>query len=240
MKLSVACAPFSLPSSYLGVVGVTDAFAKWRHCFAVCLVTVPRTPPPPIFHQTLSRHDTSLTHYPLFLPLFHDIEPYFVSAVEWGPHIYFFFREIAMEFNYLEKVKSIWWKHFLLSHWTRSVEHRSAASPFGASLKRTAEKYVNMSLKCSGMKGDLSTMSLRSHYLDVFSHSYTDLSSLCLFVCIPNQTNHSLSKQLMSILTWKMFFFFWLNWVDFLPLTELGIHLYEKNSSIRKPVFLIN
>ncbi|KPP70161.1 semaphorin-6B-like, partial [Scleropages formosus] len=30
--------------------------------------------------------------------------PYFVSAVEWGPHIYFFFREMAMEFNYLEKV----------------------------------------------------------------------------------------------------------------------------------------
>lgn len=32
-------------------------------------------------------------------------EPYFVHAVEWGSHIYFFFREIAMEFNYLEKVK---------------------------------------------------------------------------------------------------------------------------------------
>lgn len=32
-------------------------------------------------------------------------EPFFVSAVEWGPHIYFFFREIAMEFNYLEKVR---------------------------------------------------------------------------------------------------------------------------------------
>lgn len=32
------------------------------------------------------------------------IEPYFVHAVEWGSHIYFFFREIAMEFNYLEKV----------------------------------------------------------------------------------------------------------------------------------------
>ncbi|KAG5851282.1 hypothetical protein ANANG_G00091430 [Anguilla anguilla] len=31
-------------------------------------------------------------------------KPYFVSAVEWGPHIYFFFREMAMEFNYLEKV----------------------------------------------------------------------------------------------------------------------------------------
>lgn len=32
-------------------------------------------------------------------------EPYFVHAVEWGSHIYFFFREIAMEFNYLEKVR---------------------------------------------------------------------------------------------------------------------------------------
>ncbi|XP_062854905.1 semaphorin-6B [Trichomycterus rosablanca] len=31
-------------------------------------------------------------------------EPYFVSAVEWREHIYFFFREMAMEFNYLEKV----------------------------------------------------------------------------------------------------------------------------------------
>ncbi|KAI1883185.1 hypothetical protein AGOR_G00242610 [Albula goreensis] len=30
-------------------------------------------------------------------------EPFFVSAVEWGPHIYFFFREMGMEFNYLEK-----------------------------------------------------------------------------------------------------------------------------------------
>uniref|UniRef100_A0A4W5PKB0 Sema domain-containing protein n=1 Tax=Hucho hucho TaxID=62062 RepID=A0A4W5PKB0_9TELE len=31
-------------------------------------------------------------------------EPFFVSAVEWGPHIYFFFREMAMEFHHLEKV----------------------------------------------------------------------------------------------------------------------------------------
>lgn len=33
-------------------------------------------------------------------------EPYFVHAVEWASHIYFFFREIAMEFNYLEKVRA--------------------------------------------------------------------------------------------------------------------------------------
>ncbi|XP_020779269.2 semaphorin-6B-like [Boleophthalmus pectinirostris] len=31
-------------------------------------------------------------------------EPYFVSAMEYGPHIYFFFREMAMEFHHLEKV----------------------------------------------------------------------------------------------------------------------------------------
>ncbi|XP_068517480.1 semaphorin-6B isoform X3 [Anas acuta] len=31
-------------------------------------------------------------------------EPYFVHAVEWRSHVYFFFREIAMEYNYLEKV----------------------------------------------------------------------------------------------------------------------------------------
>jgi hypothetical protein len=33
-------------------------------------------------------------------------EPYFVHAVEWGSHVYFFFREIAMEFSYLEKVRN--------------------------------------------------------------------------------------------------------------------------------------
>uniref|UniRef100_A0A671XGG3 Semaphorin 6B n=1 Tax=Sparus aurata TaxID=8175 RepID=A0A671XGG3_SPAAU len=50
----------------------------------------------------------SLGDHPALRTVKHDSkwfrEPYFVSAVEWGPHIYFFFREIAMEFNYLEKV----------------------------------------------------------------------------------------------------------------------------------------
>ncbi|XP_030073828.1 semaphorin-6B isoform X2 [Microcaecilia unicolor] len=31
-------------------------------------------------------------------------EPFFIHALEWGAHVYFFFREIAMEYNYLEKV----------------------------------------------------------------------------------------------------------------------------------------
>ncbi|KAL4608121.1 semaphorin-6B-like [Arapaima gigas] len=50
----------------------------------------------------------SLAESPALRTVKHDSkwfrEPYFVSAVEWGPHIYFFFREMAMEFNYLEKV----------------------------------------------------------------------------------------------------------------------------------------
>lgn len=29
-----------------------------------------------------------------------------MSSMEWGPHIYFFFREMAMEFHHLEKVLS--------------------------------------------------------------------------------------------------------------------------------------
>lgn len=55
---------------------------------------------PPLVNELLS---------PLLLPPISPAfpEPYFVSAVEWGPHIYFFFREIAMEFNYLEKVQSL-------------------------------------------------------------------------------------------------------------------------------------
>uniref|UniRef100_W5K6Z6 Semaphorin 6B n=1 Tax=Astyanax mexicanus TaxID=7994 RepID=W5K6Z6_ASTMX len=49
----------------------------------------------------------SLGESPALRTIKHDskwFRPYFVSAVEWGPHIYFFFREMAMEFNYLEKV----------------------------------------------------------------------------------------------------------------------------------------
>uniref|UniRef100_A0A671RDQ3 Sema domain, transmembrane domain (TM), and cytoplasmic domain, (semaphorin) 6Ba n=1 Tax=Sinocyclocheilus anshuiensis TaxID=1608454 RepID=A0A671RDQ3_9TELE len=49
-------------------------------------------------------------------------EPYFVSAVEWGPHIYFFFREMAMEFNYLEKrVLERQWTSFLKARLNCSI-----------------------------------------------------------------------------------------------------------------------
>lgn len=33
-------------------------------------------------------------------------EPYFVQAVDYGDFIYFFFREIAMEYNSMGKVRS--------------------------------------------------------------------------------------------------------------------------------------
>ncbi|KAG8454461.1 hypothetical protein GDO86_000907 [Hymenochirus boettgeri] len=50
----------------------------------------------------------SLGHRPALRSVKHDSkwfkDPYFVHAVEWKEHVYFFFREVAMEFNYLEKV----------------------------------------------------------------------------------------------------------------------------------------
>lgn len=88
MKLSMACASFSLPSCYLSVVGANDTVPNGD---TVCHV--------------LSWYIFIIFHLTPSLPLCHTVEPFFVSAVEWGQHIYFFFREIAMEFNYLEKVE---------------------------------------------------------------------------------------------------------------------------------------
>lgn len=34
-------------------------------------------------------------------------EPYFVQAVDYGDFIYFFFREIAMEYNTMGKVRAL-------------------------------------------------------------------------------------------------------------------------------------
>lgn len=34
------------------------------------------------------------------------LEPYFVQAVDYGNYIYFFFREIAVEYNSMGKVRS--------------------------------------------------------------------------------------------------------------------------------------
>lgn len=92
MTLSMAFASFSLPSCYLIVVGMMHyAFFMLFIHYAVCLLMVH------VYFIKASPHTS-------FLLPSRNIEPYFVSAVEWGPHIYFFFREIAMEFNYLEKV----------------------------------------------------------------------------------------------------------------------------------------
>ena len=34
-------------------------------------------------------------------------EPYFVQAVDYGDYIYFFFREIAVEYNTMGKVRGV-------------------------------------------------------------------------------------------------------------------------------------
>lgn len=40
--------------------------------------------------------------------VFPPAEPYFVQAVDYGDFIYFFFREIAMEYNTMGKVSTGW------------------------------------------------------------------------------------------------------------------------------------
>lgn len=40
------------------------------------------------------------------LNFFPSAEPYFVQAVDYGDFIYFFFREIAMEYNTMGKVNT--------------------------------------------------------------------------------------------------------------------------------------
>lgn len=111
MKLSMAVASFSLPPCRSVAVGINDAFANGN---AVLLYSFS-----PVLHETCSRralllHTSPFLFASLSVSFSYDTEPYFVSAVEWGPHIYFFFREIAMEFNYLEKVKKSLRRKYIL------------------------------------------------------------------------------------------------------------------------------
>ncbi|XP_054982467.1 semaphorin-6B isoform X2 [Sorex araneus] len=66
-------------------------------------------------------------------------EPYFVHAVEWGNHIYFFFREIAMEFNYLEKV--------VVSRVARVCKNDAGGSP--RVLEKQWTSFLKARLNCS-------------------------------------------------------------------------------------------
>ncbi|MGH0174880.1 UNVERIFIED_CONTAM: hypothetical protein FKN15_068873 [Acipenser sinensis] len=60
-------------------------------------------------------------------------EPYFVSAVEWRDHVYFFFREMAMEFNYLEKSDLGGSQRVLEKQWTSFLKARLNCSVPGDS-----------------------------------------------------------------------------------------------------------
>ena len=105
-----------------------------------------------MLYQTL----TSYSPLSNCFSLSHTTEPYFVNAVEWGPHIYFFFREIAMEFNYLEKV----WKSSTFFLWTFRIHTKGATGPFKPSFEITAEAHVNVWLGCITIKEDPGWISL--------------------------------------------------------------------------------
>uniref|UniRef100_G1RSB5 Semaphorin-6B n=1 Tax=Nomascus leucogenys TaxID=61853 RepID=G1RSB5_NOMLE len=72
-------------------------------------------------------------------------EPYFVHAVEWGSHVYFFFREIAMEFNYLEKV--------VVSRVARVCKNDVGGSP--RVLEKQWTSFLKARLNCSAVTGVL-------------------------------------------------------------------------------------
>lgn len=55
---------------------------------------------PAVYYETWFQH----SHFFFFVPA----EPYFVQAVDYGDFIYFFFREIAMEYNTMGKVSTGW------------------------------------------------------------------------------------------------------------------------------------
>lgn len=155
MKLSMAVASFSLPPCRSVAVGINDAFANGN---AVLLYSFS-----PVLHETCSLrapllHTSPFLFASLSVSFSYDTEPYFVSAVEWGPHIYFFFREIAMEFNYLEKVKkSLRRKYILLPCWALSHYLEVHSQHL---LKRTGEKCGNLSLECKHEESCRSSISL--------------------------------------------------------------------------------
>lgn len=87
-------------------------------------------------------------------------EPYFVHAVEWRSHVYFFFREIAMEFNYLEKV--------VVSRVARVCKNDMGGSQ--RVLEKQWTSFLKARLNCS-VPGD-------SHFYFNVIHAVTDILEL--------------------------------------------------------------
>ncbi|NXT30132.1 SEM6B protein, partial [Syrrhaptes paradoxus] len=87
-------------------------------------------------------------------------EPYFVHAVEWRNHVYFFFREIAMEFNYLEKV--------VVSRVARVCKNDMGGSQ--RVLEKQWTSFLKARLNCS-VPGD-------SHFYFNVIHAVTDILQL--------------------------------------------------------------
>ncbi|KAM8795015.1 semaphorin-6B [Eudromia elegans] len=87
-------------------------------------------------------------------------EPYFVHAVAWRSHVYFFFREIAMEFNYLEKV--------LVARVARVCKNDAGGSP--RVLEKQWTSFLKARLNCS-VPGD-------SHFYFNVIQAVTDVLEL--------------------------------------------------------------
>lgn len=61
-----------------------------------------------------------------------------MSSMEWGPHIYFFFREMAMEFHHLEKVLFFSSHHYFIFYLYPPHNTNSCRVPFQVMVSRVA------------------------------------------------------------------------------------------------------
>lgn len=70
---------------------------RWRHSRFIVVAFLYNVTDTPLFIMKHGSRTQSLTFFP-------PAEPYFVQAVDYGDFIYFFYREIAMEYNTMGKV----------------------------------------------------------------------------------------------------------------------------------------
>lgn len=161
----MACASVSLPSCYLGVVGVNDTFANGD---TVCCML---SHGPSIFIKPSP--STHLSYTPSPVPSLSQYRAVFCQCCRVGTsHLLLLQRDSHGVQLPGEGMDVALMKTHRPAPLNSQHSHRGAAGPFRASFKSTVEEYVDVSLKCNTMKGDASIISLCCYYLDVNIKSF--------------------------------------------------------------------
>lgn len=172
MKLSMACASFSLPSCYLGVVGVNDAFANGD---IVCCIAFS-------WSIYISLNPLSPLHFPYSSLSLSQYRAIFCQRCGVGSsHLLLLQRDshgVQLPGEGIDMVKSH--PPFPLNC-RRS--HRGAACPFRASFKKKrlrrgiCDRVAEMQRHERRRWNNISLQLIFGCQYQVFSHSYSDLSS---------------------------------------------------------------